>query len=86
VVFVSSRGEVCPAGFLPISAGDVRTGSIVDIYRSSPLFQRLHDASSFVGRCGVCGFRNVCGGSRSRAFAATGDPFASDPACAYQPC
>jgi radical SAM protein with 4Fe4S-binding SPASM domain len=85
VVFVSSRGDVCPAGFLPLAAGNVRQTSIVDLYQSSPLFQRLHDASSFSGRCGICDFRSVCGGSRSRAFAATGDPFASDPACAYEP-
>jgi len=85
VVFVSSRGDVCPSGFLPVSAGNVRERSLVDIYRSSDLFRRLHDASGFAGRCGICEFRGVCGGSRARAFAATGSAFESDPACIYEP-
>ena len=29
--------------------------------------------------------RTVCGGSRSHAFAVSGDPLAEDPTCAYQP-
>lgn len=85
VVFVSSRGDVCPSGFLPVSAGNVRNTSIVDIYRDAEMFRRLHDADGFSGRCGVCEYRNVCGGSRARAFAASGSAFASDPACAYEP-
>lgn len=82
IVFVSSTGEVQPAGFLPLVLGNVRDRDIADIYRDDPVFQRLRDAD-FTGPCGRCDHRTLCGGSRSRAFAATGDPFASDPACAY---
>lgn len=85
VVFVSSRGDVCPSGFLPTEAGNVRTASIVDIYRDSEMFRRLHDVDGFQGRCGICEYRNLCGGSRARAFAATGSAFESDPACIYEP-
>lgn len=85
VVFVSSRGEVCPSGFLPTAAGNVRERSLVDIYRGSEMFLRLHEASSFEGRCGVCEHRGVCGGSRARAYAATGSAFESDPACVFEP-
>jgi len=84
-VFISHRGDICPSGFLPSSAGNVRTSSLRDVYRSSDLFHGLRDPSRLRGRCGRCEFASVCGGSRSRAYAVTGDPFAEDPLCAYQP-
>ena len=84
-VFISHTGEIYPSGFLPMSAGNVRRDSLVNVYRQSPMFQRLRDPDSFEGKCGVCEFRHLCGGSRSRAFALTGDAFGSDPRCAYQP-
>ncbi|MFB6189781.1 MAG: TIGR04053 family radical SAM/SPASM domain-containing protein [Halapricum sp.] len=83
--FVSHTGEVFPSGFLPHSAGDVRERSVVDIYRNAELFEQLRDEDSLQGKCGACEFRHVCGGSRSRAYAYTGDPFESDPLCAYVP-
>ncbi|MCR6646643.1 MAG: TIGR04053 family radical SAM/SPASM domain-containing protein [Cellulomonas sp.] len=84
-VFVSHVGTVHPSGFLPVAAGDVREQTLPDIYRSSPLFTGLRDSSRLTGRCGTCEFARVCGGSRSRAYAATGDAFAADPLCAYEP-
>jgi AdoMet-dependent heme synthase len=85
IVFVSSRGEVFPSGFLPLAAGNVRTESLVNIYRDSPLFRSLHSADNFAGKCGVCEVRYICGGSRARAFAHTGNLLESDPLCLYQP-
>jgi radical SAM protein len=84
-VFISHTGEIYPSGFLPIAAGNVRRDSLVNVYRNSSLFLRLRDPDSFEGKCGICEFRNLCGGSRSRAFALTGDAFGSDPQCVYQP-
>jgi radical SAM protein with 4Fe4S-binding SPASM domain len=83
--FVSQTGEVFPSGFLPKSAGSVREESVVDIYRESELFQQLRDDDALTGKCGACRYRTVCGGSRSRAYATTGDPLAADPLCDYQP-
>lgn len=83
--FVSHVGEVYPSGFLPRSAGNVRDEDVVDVYRESPLFRRLRDRDALEGKCGACEFRHVCGGSRSRAYATTGDPLESDPLCAYVP-
>jgi len=85
VVFISNTGEICPAGFLPLSAGNIRNESLVDVYRNSELFRALHDPQTYHGKCGVCEYHNICGGSRARAFAHTGDPLASDPVCAYVP-
>jgi radical SAM protein len=83
--FVSHTGELYPSGFLPKSAGNVTEDDLVELYRGSPLFESLRDRDRLTGKCGACEFRRVCGGSRSRAFATTGDPLASDPLCAYVP-
>jgi len=83
--FVSHTGEVFPSGFLPESAGNVRDRSITELYRDSSLFQSLRDRDQLSGKCGACPYRHVCGGSRSRAFAHTGDPLASDPLCPFVP-
>lgn len=84
-VFVSHTGEVYPSGFLPFSAGNVRQKRLTEIYRRSPLFTALRDEERLEGKCGMCEFRSVCGGSRARAWAHTGNPFAEDPACSYVP-
>jgi AdoMet-dependent heme synthase len=84
-VFVDHQGSICPSGFLPIPAGNVRERDLVAVYRDDPLFRALRDPSRLGGRCGRCEYRNRCGGSRARAYAATGDPLAEDPGCAYRP-
>ena len=85
IMFISHLGEVYPSGFLPLVAGNVRQQSPVEIYRHSELFQSLRHPSQYVGKCGRCEFNVICGGSRARAYAATGNPLESDPLCAYQP-
>jgi len=85
VMFISHIGEIYPAGFLPITVANVRTSDPVDVYRDDPLFRALRDANRFAGKCGVCEYRHICGGSRARAYAVTGDPLESDPFCPYVP-
>jgi len=84
-MFVSHTGEVYPSGFLPLSAGNVLWEPLPDIYRNSPLFLSLRDSSLLKGKCGRCEFKDVCGGSRARAFAVSGDPLSEEPCCAYTP-
>lgn len=84
-VFVSHLGDVHPSGFLPLAAGNVREQTLPQIYRDSGLFRDLRDVTNLGGRCGRCEFAAVCGGSRSRAYAMTGDPFAEEPWCGYEP-
>jgi radical SAM protein with 4Fe4S-binding SPASM domain len=84
-VFVSRTGEIYPSGFLPISSGNVRRSSLLDVYRKGALFQVLRDSSCLKGKCGLCQYRNLCGGSRSRAYALTGDYLAEEPRCIHQP-
>ena len=84
-VFVSHTGEIFPSGFLPVSGGNVLNQSLTDVYRNSELFKTLRDTTQREGKCGICEYQKICGGSRSRAFALTGDYLAEDPRCTYQP-
>ena len=84
-VFISHKGEVFPSGFLPLSAGSIRQQKLETIYRESPLFRDLRDSPKLEGKCGACEFKQICGGSRSRAYALTGNPLGEEPCCAYIP-
>lgn len=84
-VFVSHQGEIYPSGFLPVSGGNVLRDSLTAVYRDSSLFRTLRDTTQREGKCGICEYQKVCGGSRSRAYAFTGDYLAEDPRCVYQP-
>jgi len=84
-VFIDHLGNICPSGFLPAQRGNVRTARLAEVYREDEMFRRLRNANALLDRCGRCRFRAICGGSRSRAFAATGAVMASDPLCAYDP-
>ena len=85
IMFISHTGEVHPSGFLPLTAGNIRTADPVALYRGSGVFRALRRTDLFGGRCGRCEYREPCGGSRARAFAATRDPLAEDPLCRYDP-
>jgi radical SAM protein len=84
-VFISHKGEVFPSGFLPLSAGSIREQPLETIYRESPLFRNLRDVSQLEGKCGACEFKQICGGSRARAYSLTGNPFGEEPCCTYIP-
>ena len=82
-LFISHVGDIQPSGFLPITAGNVRTDDVVDVYRHSQLFIDLRNPDKIKGRCGFCVYRDLCGGQRGRAYGMTGDYLESDPACIY---
>jgi len=84
-VFISHTGDVYPSPFLPLSAGNVCEASLADIYRNSELFQKLRNTENLEGKCGNCECREICGGSRARVYAMTGELFGEDPSCIYQP-
>ncbi|MGB8260289.1 MAG: TIGR04053 family radical SAM/SPASM domain-containing protein [Terracidiphilus sp.] len=84
-LFVSHVGNVYPSGFLPIHAGNIRETPLQEIYKNAPIFKSLRDTSKLEGKCGACEYKEICGGSRARAYALTGDPLAQEPCCIYQP-
>ena len=85
IMFIAANGDVTPSGFLPLVAGNVRARDPLAVYRESPLFRALRAPRLFSGRCGDCTYRAICGGSRARAFAASGDVLGEDPLCAWDP-
>ena len=85
MLYVARGGDVYPSRHLRLPAGNVRTRSLVEIYRRGQLFAVLRDENRLRGKCGLCPFRSLCGGSRARAFAMTGDPLGSDPWCLFSP-
>lgn len=84
-MFISHRGEIFPSGFLPVKAGEFPRDSVVSVYQESQIFRTLRNPDAFQGKCGRCEYRKVCGGSRARAFAVTGDYLAAEPDCLYEP-
>ena len=86
VIFVSHKGDIYPAGFLPHPLlGNVRDEPLSSVYRNSPALAELRDMDKLKGKCGRCEYRWLCGGSRARAYGMTGDVMESDPFCAYEP-
>jgi radical SAM protein len=85
IMFASHTGEIYPAGFLPLRCGHSPSDSVIDVYQNHPIFRALRDPDGFKGRCGICEYRRVCGGSRARAYAVTGDYLETEPDCVYVP-
>jgi len=85
VLFVGHQGDVFPCGYLPIKCGNVLEQRLSDIWYNSEDLARMRDSGELEGKCGVCGYRQICGGCRGRAYAATGNYMAEEPFCAYVP-
>jgi heme b synthase len=84
-VFISSTGDVQPCGYLDVRCGNIRDGGFWKTWDTSPVLQDLRDDAKLRGKCGLCNYREYCGGCRARAYAATGDTLAEEPACLYLP-
>lgn len=85
VCFVSHRGEVFPCGYLPVEAGNIRRQPFREIWEGSPLFAELRDSGLLGGKCGLCEFKNICGGCRARAYGMTHEYLDEEPFCTYEP-
>jgi radical SAM protein len=85
VMFIGHAGAIQPSGFMPLVCGVFPRDHVVRVYQESPIFRGLRDPERLEGKCSVCEFRHLCGGSRARAFALTGNPFAEEPDCVYIP-
>ncbi len=85
VCFVSHRGDVYPCGYLPVTAGNVKETKITTIWSEAKVFRDLRNYSLLTGKCGICTYKQICGGCRARAYAATGDYLSEEPFCVFQP-
>jgi radical SAM protein with 4Fe4S-binding SPASM domain len=86
---VIENGDVIPCSFNDrIRLGNVHNKPLKQIWdelQTSEFALKLRDRNNLKGKCGVCEYREICGGCRTRAEMYTGDIFASDPACGYIP-
>jgi AdoMet-dependent heme synthase len=85
VLFVGHNGDIFPCGYLPVNCGNVTAQTIGEIWRDNKDLARMRDVNELDGKCGVCGYRNVCGGCRARAYAETGNYMSEEPFCEYIP-
>ena len=85
ILFVGHQGDVFPCGYLPVKCGNILDQKLSDIWYKSEDLARMRDTDALEGKCGLCGYRQVCGGCRGRAYAATGNYMAEEPFCAYVP-
>ncbi len=83
--FISHVGQVQPCGYFEVAAGNIKEQSFKEVWEKSKLFNDLRDYSLLKGKCGICEYRNICGGCRARAYEATGDYLAEEPYCVYVP-
>lgn len=85
VLFVGHQGDVFPCGYLPVNCGNVLKDKLSNIWNNNENLARMRNTDELEGKCGICGYRNVCGGCRGRAYGATGNYMAEEPFCAYVP-
>lgn len=85
ICFVSHQGNVFPCGYLPVTAGSIKTRSLKEIWDNSPVFLDLRDPEALRGKCGVCEYKQVCEGCRARAYFAQGHYLEEEPYCTYVP-
>ena len=83
--FISHVGRVQTCGFLDVECGNITKQTFKDIWENSQVFNKLRDFNNLEGKCGICEFKQVCGGCRARAYEATGSYQAQEPLCSYQP-
>ena len=85
VLFVGHQGDVFPCGYLPVRCGNILESPLNRIWYDSKELARMRDSSALEGKCGICGYKEVCGGCRGRAYAATDNYMAEEPFCTYIP-
>jgi radical SAM protein with 4Fe4S-binding SPASM domain len=85
VIFVGHQGDVFPCGYLPVNCGNILKTKLADIWQNNKDLARMRDPAQLEGKCRICGYREICGGCRARAFGATGNYMAEEPFCAYIP-
>ncbi|MCL2766166.1 MAG: putative heme d1 biosynthesis radical SAM protein NirJ2 [Peptococcaceae bacterium] len=80
---INPVGMVQPCAYLSIKAGDVRRETFGEIWRNAPVFQELR-TGNYKGGCGICKYKEICGGCRARAYYYHGDYLAEEPWCLYR--
>jgi AdoMet-dependent heme synthase len=86
---IAENGDAIPCSYNDVYRfGNVKTQSVKSIWnemQSNEFFVNIRDKNNLKGKCGVCEYKDICGGCRTSALFFTGDILGSDPQCAYIP-
>ena len=86
---IAENGDAIPCSYNDAHRfGNIKDKSLKTIWndlQTSEFFSKVRDKNNLKGKCGVCEYREICGGCRTSAEFFTGDIFGSDPSCAYIP-
>jgi len=67
------NGDVTPCPYLPIKLGNVRDQSFENIWFNSSVLKSFRTPDRLKGKCGICEYRQLCGGCRARAYGLSSD-------------
>ena len=81
---VTPNGELTPCPYMPLSAGNIRENSFVDLWEKSDIFNSFR-YPQLKGKCGDCEYSEICGGCRARPYVDHGDWLDEDQWCLYTP-
>jgi len=81
---ISPAGDVQPCAYLDIKLGNVKQVPFDRIWQENRLLQELR-TREYKGKCGICDYREQCGGCRARAYYYKQDIMAEDSWCLYNP-
>lgn len=78
---VDENGEIFPCRRLPISCGNIKHSTLLDVYLNSEVFKDLRKHRIPSG-CRTCEHSKKClGGAKCMSYALTGDYNIKDPSC-----
>ncbi len=86
---IAENGDAIPCSYNDAyRPGNIKNKPIKQIWeemQNSEFFNQVKNKANIKGKCGVCEFKELCGGCRSAALYYTGDILGSDPRCGYIP-
>ena len=86
---IAENGDAIPCSYNDAyRIGNVKDKSLKEIWaemQNSEFFTKVKDKNNIKGKCGICEYKDICGGCRSSALFYTGDILGSDPRCPYIP-
>ena len=78
---IQPNGVVTPCVYIPLEIGDLREKPLMEIWQDSEICRLLRNRTLLADHCGICQYRNYCGGCRARAYGYFHDLMEADPGC-----
>lgn len=86
---IAENGDIIPCSYNDtFRFGNLGTKSLKEIWNeieTSEFLSKIRDKDALKGKCGICEYKDICGGCRTAAEFYTGDVLGSDVRCAYIP-